>query len=96
MSVKPFILKPNTSYDFSDEDLLFVIQLAKVGSVHTLSSQVVLTSKTSIEFKENVGEHKCPGLRLPENWVIEYISAHEEQVHITFKVGKKGGSNEKS
>lgn len=77
-------LKPTTSYDFSKEDLAFVLELAKVGHVHLLSNQVLLIevnepshhSSSSLTFKEYGGtdNKKCDGLVLPSNWVIEHIS----------------------
>lgn len=86
-------LKPNTTYTHSQADLQFVLELAKVGHVHLLSSQVSLISEkrnSEISFKDwgSVGEKECKGLKIPENWHIEYIGIVDEALHITFGVSK--------
>lgn len=91
-------LKPSTSYEFSKSDLEFVLELAKVGHVHLLSNQVSLVSiketgqsSSSLSFKEWTGSdesNKCDGMQLPSNWVIEYIGASDNKLHVTFGVKK--------
>lgn len=85
-------LKPNTSYRFSESDLKFVCELAKVGHVHILSEQVSLMSQsvsgdTSLSFKDyGTGDRECLGLSLPDNWVIEWIGASDKFLKVTFGV----------
>ncbi len=84
-------LNPNCTYTFSEDDLKFVLELAKVGFVNLSSSQVVLVTRgsdKSINFKTHGGTQECLGLILPDNWVIEYISATDHGIHITFGVLK--------
>lgn len=87
-------LKPGTSYDFSEADLRFVIELAKVGHVHLLSKQVSLTKESgydesaSINFTDIINKEKCDGLQLPSNWVIEWIGCSKKGVCVTFGVKK--------
>lgn len=87
------MLKPNTTYKFTDADKQFVLELAKVGHVSLLTSQVSLITKPDshnpyLSFKEYGSNEndKCEGLKLPHNWVIEYISAKDNQISITFGV----------
>ena len=99
-------LKPTTSYDFSKSDLEFVLELAKVGHVNLLSSQVTLVvfkeheSFCGMTFKDYGGGDlkKCEGLQLPENWVLEgvYAKGHHDikgvlQLQMTFGVKKSNG-----
>jgi hypothetical protein len=87
-------LKPTTQFDFTNEDLQFVIELAKVGHVHLLSNQVSLISikeydeTASLEFKDIMGKEKCAGLQLPANWVIEWVGSSKNRLSITFGVKK--------
>lgn len=87
-------LKPSTTYDFTKEDYDFVIELAKVGHVSLLSNQVSLISKPgysdsgSLDFKDNMGGKKCPGLQLPANWCIEWVGVNNNILHVTFGVKK--------
>jgi hypothetical protein len=87
------MLKPSCSYTFNKEDLAFVLELAKVGHVHLLSSQVTLTSygdsnRFGFTFKEFGNEVECIGLKMPDNWCIEGIYCREYQMAITFGVEK--------
>lgn len=92
-------LKPTTSYDFTKADLEFVLELAKVGHVHLLSSQVSLCvfkdydNSIGFSFVDYTGNEKCNGLTLPSNWTIEsiYATGHHQitgvqKLSITFKV----------
>lgn len=87
-------LKPSTTFDFTDDDLLFVIELAKVGHVSLLSNQVSLISKpgysetNNLNFKDSMGKYKCNGLQLPANWCIEWIGVNNNILHVTFGVKK--------
>jgi len=88
-------LKPTTGYHFSEADLKFVLELAKVGSVHLLSSQVSLTSRKesstlNLTFKDYGGTEgkSCDGLKLPDNWVIENIYSSGDVLSVLFGVKK--------
>ena len=83
-------LQTKTDYIFSKEDLDFVLELAKVGGVNLLSSQVRLISeKEGFSFKEYHNDGGgCDGLKIPENWVIEFIGRKGENTAITFGVKK--------
>lgn len=85
------------SYDFSEADYYFIRELSKIGFVKLSSSQVTLLDANagsnydhSFSFKKHgVGENKsCEGFKLPENWAIEWISAGENKLSMTFKVSK--------
>lgn len=72
-----------TVYHFSKSDLDFILSLAKIGHVHMLSSQVILTdSGRGISPKNIIGQ----SLKLPENWRIEWVSASNDKVNITFEI----------
>lgn len=82
-------LKPTTSFCFSKEDYEFILELAKVGYVKLLSSQVELKSDREnygITFIDHVGINKCDGLKLPDNWIIEYVCVNGGFFSITFGV----------
>jgi len=83
-------LKPSTIYDFSDEDLAVAIELAKIGSVRLLSNQVTLKSdkNAGLLFKDSSenDNKKLEGLKLPQNWVIEWIGASDGCASITFRI----------
>ena len=89
-------LKPTTTYSYSKADLDFCTELMKIGHVHIMSSQVVMkvlkeshSSAISFSFKEFASEGKgCDGLKLPDNWVVEYIFSDGNQLSITFGVHK--------
>jgi hypothetical protein len=84
-------LKIKTSYIFSQEDKEFAMELAKVGSVHFLSTQVSLESckrTDNIDFKEWNAEGSL-GLKMPDNWVIQWVGYHDGRVSITFGISKK-------
>lgn len=87
-------LKPSTNYSFNENDLKFVVELAKVGHVHLLSNQVSLITTNdysegaAMDFKDSMNEEKCDGLRLPHNWCIEWIGSSKSKLHITFGVKK--------
>jgi hypothetical protein len=84
-------LKPTTRYTFSPADLEFVLELAKVGHVHLLSSQVSLTGFDGkwFSFKDFGDSHTtCNGLQLPPNWVIEWVGFSGDIIKITFGVAK--------
>jgi hypothetical protein len=83
-------LKPNTSYDFSEADLQFAMELAKVGFVNLSSSQVTLRSSKGLQFKDYGSDDKCEGLVLPPNWAIEsiYHSEESKSVGVLFSVKK--------
>ena len=84
-------LKPTTSFTFTKDDLDYVLQLAKVGHVNLLSSQVSLITKDkSFNFKVyNDDKNKeCKGLTMPSNWCIEFIGTSENFICITFGVKK--------
>lgn len=90
--------KDSTSYDFSQADYDFILQLSKVGYVHCLSSQVVFMddragrreTNHSFSFKNYSinNNESCDGFKLPDNWLIEHISSDENKLSITFKVSK--------
>lgn len=92
--------KDSTSYDFSKSDYDFIIELSKVGYVHLLCNQVSLMDDRagrrethhSFPFKNGsiINQECCDGLKLPDNWLIEYISSDENKLSITFKVSKVG------
>lgn len=88
------MLKPTTQYIFSEADLQFILELAKVGHVNLLSSQVSFialgssSSKPHFSFKDYGCEVKCDGLQMPPNWVIEGIYTGENTLKITFGVSK--------
>jgi hypothetical protein len=81
-------LNPTTSYRFSHDDLDFVLELAKVGSVRLCSSQVTLLSDRDkgFQFKQYADADKCIGLTMPSNWIIEGIYCSEKHISITFGV----------
>lgn len=87
--------KPTCQYYFSDNDYKFIIQLAKVGSVHLLSRQVRLIShdKDTLTFlchvKDNDDDRNCLGMVLPDGWIIEniYVNAEGHSV-VTFGVNR--------
>lgn len=85
-------LKPNTTYRFSESDLKFVCELAKVGHVHLLSEQVSLitiatSGDLSLSFKDYGTEgRECLGLKMPDNWVIEWVGAGDKFLKVTFGV----------
>lgn len=87
-------LKPSTNYSFNENDLKFVVELAKVGHVHLLSNQVSLITTNdysegaAMDFKDSMNEEKCDGLRLPQNWCIEWIGSSKSKLHITFGIKK--------
>lgn len=77
-------------YRFTNEDKLFAMELAKVGHVKFLSSQVTLVSDDKgLQFKEHATEeeNRCEGLTLPSNWVIEGIYFRENGISVTFGIG---------
>ncbi len=89
-------LKPNTTYSFSKSDLEFVCELAKVGHVHLLSDQVSViqhnaSGGANISFKEygGGGDKQCFGLKLPDNWVIEWIGCDAECKYLKITFGVK-------
>lgn len=80
-------LKPNTEYRYSPSDWEFILELTKVASVHALSHQVTITSeKEYFQFNDILGD--CPGLSLPNNWFLEFVSVRDGKVHMTFNVEK--------
>ena len=72
------------SYNFTQEDLDFAIQLAKIGNVHLYSSQVKLSSHntSALNFKESFPA----GIKFPKNWGIEYMNGNERGISVTFNV----------
>lgn len=86
-------LRPSTNYSFTREDLDFVLELAKVASVHLLSNQVSLMKRAN--YDENASltfndtREKCFGLQLPENWFIEWIGFSKGCLNMTFAVRNK-------
>lgn len=86
-------LKPNTNYELNAEDINFSVQLAKVGSVHLLSSQVLLTAtgNKGLKFHEcsSLGVI-CDGLQLPSAWSIENIITNTDgKVEVLFIVNRR-------
>lgn len=86
-------LKPNTNYELNAEDINFSVQLAKVGSVHLLSSQVLLTATENkgLKFQEcSSSGVVCDGLQLPSSWSIESIFTNTDgKVEVLFRVNRK-------
>jgi hypothetical protein len=89
--------KDGTSYDYSQADYDFILQLSKVGYVHLLSSQVSFMDERAgrreshgFSFKNYSinNNESCDGFKLPDNWLIEHISSDENKLSITFKVSK--------
>ena len=85
----------NTSFDLSEKDYAFAIELAKIGHVHFLSSQVVFKDERFGK-KEDAHSISVPrngtnvkGFTFPKNWLVEYIIANEYGISITFKVEKE-------
>lgn len=91
--IKTNVLKPNTNYELNAEDINFSVQLAKVGSVHFLSSQVILTAAEGkgLKFHEcNSSGVICEGLKLPDSWIIERIFINTDgKVEVVFKINNK-------
>lgn len=87
-------LKPSVRYSFSKEDLEFALELAKVGQICLLSSQVCLqsTKNAPILFTDSAGETVCDGLQLPSNWLIEGIYQDDQYISVTFGVRKSGAT----
>ena len=88
------MLNPSTNYAFSEADLKFVLELAKVGYVHLLSNQVSLLSNKgdglSFTHYSNDPDKKVDGLKLPDNWLVEGIYASDTVgVKVLFKVNKQ-------
>jgi hypothetical protein len=87
-------LKPSMSCSLNADDKAFVLELAKVGHVNILTSQVSLMvaakreNYATINFSDNASTPKCEGLQLPSNWAIEYISYHEDMLKLLFTVSK--------
>ena len=74
--------KPTCQYYFSDNDYKFIIQLAKVGSVHVLSKQVRLTScsneqLTFLDYGDGNDDRACLGMTLPDGWIIEGVHVNK-------------------
>lgn len=83
-------LYPSFQHSLHGYDLAFCIELAKVGYVKILSKQVLFISdKGHISFSDYAGEKKCYGLKLPENWLIEFISIGEDLIRITFAIHER-------
>ncbi len=90
--------KDTCSYDFSKADYDFILELSKVGYVHLLGSQVAFMDDRAgrketnhiFSFKNySINKNEaCDGFKLPDNWLIEYISSDENKLSITFKVSK--------
>lgn len=76
--------KPNCTYNFSDSDLKFIIQLAKVGKVNILSNQICLTSCENQKLvfldygRGESNERACDGMTLPDGWIIEGIYTEKD------------------
>lgn len=84
-------LNVKTTYRFSEADLKFAIELAKIGDVHLLSDQVTLKShdnKSNLSFKE-YGDNGSDGLQIPANWFIEWIGSKGDIVNVTFGIKPK-------
>lgn len=87
-------LKPSTSYDFTQDDMAFVLELAKVGHVHLLSNQVSLICVREscaggpfLSFKDHRNDDEdCLGLEMPEDWYLEYVGANDRELKMTFRV----------
>lgn len=86
-------LRPSLSQIFTHADYEFCKELMKVGHVHTLSHQVELIhNKAYLSFADNVGDNKCEGLKLPDNWLIESVSGCEGQVRMLFRIRKEASN----
>lgn len=86
-------LKPNTNYELNAEDINFSVQLAKIGSVHLLSSQVLLTAigEKGLSFYEcSSSGVVCYGLELPNSWSIESIFSNTDgKVEVLFRINHR-------
>lgn len=78
-----------TRYALSAADYTFCIELAKIGHVNIMSSQVTIIaikgySEGGLDFSKNVKN----GINLPDNWRLEFAGYSEERkaFQITFKI----------
>mgnify|MGYP001800073677 FL=1 len=71
-------LRKAMQYYFEKEDYEFILELCKVGHVHTFSNQIEIIAEKSLSFKEypKDSEQHTPGLILPKKWAIEGIYSH--------------------
>ena len=83
-------LKPNFQTNLSKEDFEFVIELSLIGYINILTNQVVLLIK-SCNGNPYISFTQCgnkTGFQMPKNWAIEYMSADENEIRITFIIIK--------
>jgi hypothetical protein len=71
-------------YNFNQQDKDFIYELTKVGRVDITSSQVTLSPKNRTEFQ--VSNAFPDGIKLPNNWVIQYMGSSDSGLYLTFQV----------